>query len=159
MLKVEPVNSLYNQSSEVSVKGLNKGQNVTITGELRIDGHLYRSCGQYIVDSTGCVDMVFDLSLGGTYTGIQPMGWLWGLMKTPGSSAWPNLWRDTTISHKISVDVWEGHIGQQSDFPTEKHITGLVCQRGFMGPGVSRVPVHTGKVRGNLFLPKGQFVV
>ena len=155
MIKIDPVDALLHQDTKITVDKLKKTQHVTISASLKVDGFLYRSCGHYIANVDGCVNLMLDASLGGTYTGIQPMGWLSGLRRAPGVDKMLNLHKCVTTPLCISIDVWDGHLDSDKEFPLEKHITSAECTRGHMAQGVSRIRVHDGAVRGSLFLPKG----
>lgn len=57
------------------------------------------------------------------------------------------------------MSVHDGHLSDQELWSPDPapELASTTHLRHYMGPGVQRIPVRYGKVRGTLFLPKGEF--
>lgn len=53
--------------------------------------------------------------------------------------------------------AYSGHLAKEALCSTDvgDPLASVTHVRHYMGPGVQRIPVHYGKVRGSLFLPPG----
>lgn len=58
------------------------------------------------------------------------------------------------------MSVHEGHLSDEELCTPDSapELASATHLRHYMGPGVQRIPVRYGKVRGTLFLPKGEFL-
>ncbi|KAM3919500.1 acyl-coenzyme A thioesterase 1-like [Leptodactylus fuscus] len=155
-LSVTPESGLADEMLHVRVQGLSPRNPVTLRA-LVIDeeGRLFDSCAHYAADSSGAVDLHRDASLGGDYTGVLPMGLLWSLSPSVMEKPYQRLEKKSVHKSPMVVEVLvhEGH----SD---PKALPGAVLaktkfQRLFIAPGVRRIRLREGAVRGSLFLPPG----
>ncbi|KAF5907984.1 acyl-coenzyme A thioesterase 4-like isoform X1, partial [Clarias magur] len=95
-----------------------------------------------------------DPSVGGTYTGVEPMALMWSLRPVPGSRTGLRLRKQDVLSPMIfHISVYDGHITQ--DFNQLTPLITTVIERWYMAPGVRRVDVREKGVRGTLFFPPG----
>ena len=97
-------------------------------------------------------------SLGGSYTGIEPMGLLWSMKPSPGQRRGIRLLkRDVTTPYTVTVEAFEGHLCLEG----KKREVGVALlasetfEKWYMRNGVKRIPVREGRIRGTLFLPPG----
>ncbi|XP_078515787.1 acyl-coenzyme A thioesterase 1-like [Lissotriton helveticus] len=139
---------LFDDPVRVSVSGLSPLQEVTLRASLTDEtGVPFRSSAQYRADSSGELDLTSSPALGGSYTGVEPMGLVWSLLpETPHRRL---LKRDVLTPFFVDFEVYEGHD------PPGQLLAQVTNERSFLGEGVQRVPVREGKVRATLFQPPG----
>ena len=160
-LIVTPVSSLIDEKNEISLTGLDKQQAVTLYAQLRGDDQtLFHSSAHYIANQAGCVFVNEQPSLGGSYTGLHPMGLLWSLELGPnGRKGFRLFKRDVTTSYEVKLKAFQGHLSIGECHSSEDSDTLLAeCKfyKCYLSPDVQRIPVKDGRVRGTLFLPPGQ---
>ncbi|NWH60395.1 ACOT3 thioesterase, partial [Geococcyx californianus] len=152
-VSVCPAAGLADEPVETCVSGLGAGQAVTLRAVAADErGCLFESCAQYRADGHGQLHLATDPSHGGDYSGVEPMGLFWSLapagMERPYQRLVP---RSTRTPMKVEVLVHEGHSPPRA-------IPGPVVakaemERWFTAPGVRRIRLKEGSVRGSLFLP------
>ncbi|XP_060684336.1 acyl-coenzyme A thioesterase 1-like [Hemiscyllium ocellatum] len=144
---------LFDEPLEVRVSGLSPLQQVTLKAWLRDDKEqLFHSAAFYTADPRGQLDLAHSPSLGGHYTGVQPMGLFWSL--SPVTPFTRLVKRDVATSPlSVHIEIFEGHwsLGQ---LPAQPLAT-AINQRWFMKEGLLRIPVREGRIRGTLFIPPG----
>ncbi|XP_003756310.3 acyl-coenzyme A thioesterase 1 [Sarcophilus harrisii] len=140
---------LWDEPVEIAVHGLGPAQPVTLRAGLRDEkGELFQASARYRADAGGQLHLARAPALGGSYSGVEPMGLFWSLQ--PEKPYWRLVKRDVQTPFCVDLEVYEGHDPQ----PT-KLLARAVHERGFLGPGVRRIPVREGSVRATLFLPPG----
>ncbi|NWT70623.1 ACOT2 thioesterase, partial [Prunella himalayana] len=154
-LAVSPAAGPADERVETRVAGLSPGQQVTLRAVAADDrGCLFQSCAHYRADSRGELHLGTDASHGGDYTGVEPMGLFWSLapagMERPYQRLVP---RNTSAPMKVEVLVHEGH-SPPGSMPGPV-VAKAEVQRLFTAPGVRRIRLKEGVVRGSLFLPPG----
>uniref|UniRef100_A0A672FDT3 Acyl-coenzyme A thioesterase 5-like n=1 Tax=Salarias fasciatus TaxID=181472 RepID=A0A672FDT3_SALFA len=118
------------------------------------DGHGWDAFAHYISDATGRVNVSEDCSLGGTYSGIEPMGLLWSLRPVPGSQPGLRLRKKNVQEPMLmTVSVYEGH--RREGFADLVPLASVLVERWDMAPGVRRIPVPKNGLTATLFLPPG----
>ncbi|XP_066464384.1 acyl-coenzyme A thioesterase 1-like [Eleutherodactylus coqui] len=155
-LSVSPQSGLADEQLHVRVRGLSAGAPVTLRAVAADeDGCLYDSCAHYEADSGGAVDLRRDAAVGGDYTGVLPMGLLWSL--SPAVMERPYHRLEKKGVHKspqqVEVLLHEGHRDPKA-LPGPP-LAKARLQRQFVAPGVRRIRLREGAVRGSLFLPPG----
>ncbi|XP_040268691.1 acyl-coenzyme A thioesterase 1-like [Bufo bufo] len=148
-LLVSPGRCLFDDPLRLRVRGLSPGQDVSLRTALTDEaGHLFTSVGLYRADSGGELDFSRSPALeGGSYTGVEPEGPLWSLeSETPLRRL---LKKDVQSPLQLRFSLHQAHD------PPGALLAAAAQERGFMGEGVTRVPVREGRVRGSLFLPPG----
>ncbi|XP_061085512.1 peroxisomal succinyl-coenzyme A thioesterase-like [Conger conger] len=155
MLSVSPSRGLVDEKFRVVVKNLLSGQDVTLHSLLRSeDDDLWQAFGHYVSDDEGTVKVAEHVCVGGSYQGMEPMGLLWSMKPVPGSRTGLRLRKkDLSTPMLVHISVYCGHISQ--GFRETKALACAVAERWYMAPGVRRVEVTEGGVRGTLFLPPG----
>nr|XP_033807155.1 acyl-coenzyme A thioesterase 1-like [Geotrypetes seraphini] len=139
---------LFDAPVRVQVSGLAPLQEVTLRASLTDEGgELFQSSARYRAESNGELDLSRSPALGGSYSGVEPMGWLWAL--TPSKPFKRLVKRDVLSPFCLQLEVFEGHGAPGK----------LLCkgtnERSFLREGASRIPVREGRVRATLFLPPG----
>ncbi|XP_027651610.2 peroxisomal succinyl-coenzyme A thioesterase isoform X3 [Falco peregrinus] len=152
---VSPTAGLADERVETRVTGLGPGQPVTLRA-LAADerGCLFQSCAHYRADGRGELHLSTDASHGGDYTGVEPMGLFWSLapagMERPYQRLVP---RSTGTPMKVEMSVHRGH-SLPGAIPGPV-VAKADVERWFTVPGVRRIRLKEGGVRGSLFLPPG----
>ncbi|XP_067894471.1 acyl-coenzyme A thioesterase 1-like [Heterodontus francisci] len=144
---------LFDEPVQVRVGGLSPLQQVTMKASLTDEkGQGFHSLAFYRADGQGELDLCQSPSLGGHYTGTEPMGLFWSLSpRTPFTRL---VKRDVATSPlSVHIEVFDGH-GTLEQLP-EQPLAVAVNERWFMKEGVTRIPVREGRVRGVLFVPPG----
>uniref|UniRef100_A0A8V5G7B4 Uncharacterized protein n=1 Tax=Melopsittacus undulatus TaxID=13146 RepID=A0A8V5G7B4_MELUD len=150
---VTPHSSLADRPVRIQVWGLTPSQLITLWVWLRDEhGERFQARAFFRADAEGRVDPGSQPALGGSYSGLCPMGLLWALQ--PDTPFLRLLKRDVTGSpFRIHVEVFDGVILGHS--PRDRPLAACEAERWFVGAGVQRVPVREGRVRGALYLPPG----
>ncbi|OXB57403.1 hypothetical protein ASZ78_010118 [Callipepla squamata] len=150
---VTPRSSLADQAVQVVVCGLAPSQLVTLRAWLMDEhGERFQARAFYRSDEAGTVDAGRHAALGGNYTGVWPMGLFWFLH--PDSLFKRLVKRDVMGSpFLVHVEVFDGLclVSGQQDEP----LATCTAERWYVSPGVQRVPIREGRVRGALLLPPG----
>lgn len=149
-----PSSSLADQMVHVVVSGLAPWQLVTLRSWL-VDEHgeRFQARAFYRSDEEGTVDVGRHAALGGNYSGVWPMGLFWFLQ--PDNLFKRLVKRDVMGSpFLIHLEVFDGLrlVSVQQDEP----LATCTAERWYVGPGVQRVPIREGRVRGALLLPPGE---
>ena len=150
-LSVEPTGrSCWDEPLSIAVRGLAPEQPVTLRSVLRDEkGALFRAHARYRADSHGELDLARTPALGGSFSGLEPMGLLWAM--EPDRPFWRLIKRDVQTPFLVELEVLDGHEPDGG-----RRLARTVHERHFMAPGVRRVPVREGRVRATLFLPPGE---
>ncbi|CAL4116917.1 unnamed protein product, partial [Meganyctiphanes norvegica] len=109
-------------------------------------------------DNNGCVDVSNSESLGGSYNGLFPMGLIGCLKPAPHEYKYTRFFkRDVEKPNIVDVSVYSEHLDDTALYSenVDAPLASLTHQRHYMAPGVQKIPVRYGKVRGSLFLPPG----
>ncbi|XP_054828081.1 acyl-coenzyme A thioesterase 1-like [Eublepharis macularius] len=139
---------LYDDPVQVKVEGLSALQAVTLRASLEDEtGELFQSFAYYRAESNGELDLTRSASLGGSYSGVEPMGLLWALeAQTPMKRL---AKRNVLTPFRVAYEVYEGH-GLRG-----RLLGRCVSERRFLAEGVARIPVREGRLKATLFLPPG----
>lgn len=162
-ISITPNNCLADDEVKIHVQGLQSNQKVTLYAVLeRSDVGNFDSYAHYTASQDGTIDLGKDISTGGTYTGIEPMGLFWSMK--PSKNMRPTdrfLVNDIENPIVTSFRVFDSHLKYEYFLSSEYWSTGEALAKAFVRrwykrPEVRRVPVRWKKVRGILFIPKGK---
>ncbi|TMS03064.1 Acyl-coenzyme A thioesterase 4 [Larimichthys crocea] len=155
VLSVHPSRSLVDEKLKVLVENLPPGSPVTLHSLHRSeDEHYWEAYGHYVSDHRGIVSVAEDLSVGGTYTGIESMGLLWSMRPVPGSRKGLRLRKMNVRSPMLfNISVYNGLITE--GFREQTPLASALIERWYMAPGVQRIDIREKGVRGTLFIPPG----
>lgn len=147
-LSVEPEGrSCWDEPLSIAVRGLAPEQPVTLRSALRDEkGALFRAHARYRADAGGELNLARAPALGGSFSGLEPMGLLWAM--EPERPLWRLIKRDVQTPFLVELEVLDGHEPDGG-----QRLAQAVHERHFLAPGVRRVPVREGRVRATLFLP------
>ncbi|XP_052031438.1 bile acid-CoA:amino acid N-acyltransferase [Apodemus sylvaticus] len=153
-LTAVPLTALVDEPVHIRVTGLAPFQVVCLQASLKDEkGVLFRSQAFYRASEMGEVDLKHDSSLGGDYMGVHPMGLFWSLK--PEKPLSRLLKRNVNIPHQLHIKLCYPY------FPVEGIVVSppldsLILERWYKAPGVTRIQVKEGRIRGALFLPPGE---
>lgn len=155
LLCVAPTRALVDEKIKVMVEHLPPGQAFTLHSlHLSEDGDYWEAFGHYISTYKGTVSASEHLSLGGTYTGKEPMGLLWSSRPEPGSRKGLRLRKmDVCSPLHYTISVYQGHVAE--GFRDQAPLASVLVERWYMAPGVQRISFKDKPVRGTMFLPPG----
>ncbi|XP_006004813.1 acyl-coenzyme A thioesterase 1 [Latimeria chalumnae] len=153
---VSPKKSLADEKVKIQASDLKPLQEVTLRALVANEqGCLFDSCAHYQADDTGAVDLDRDPSRGGDYTGIEPMGLLWSLSPAQMEKPHQRLQKREVMKSPMQVEVIV-HRGYTNPGAIPGQVLAKAkAERWFSGPGIRRVCLKEGRVRGSLFLPPG----
>ncbi|KAJ7344778.1 hypothetical protein JRQ81_000728 [Phrynocephalus forsythii] len=156
-VSVTPSAGLADRPATIRVSGLIPGQEVTLRALVASEqGSLFDSCAHYRADAAGEVDVsVAAASRGGDYEGCEPMGLFWSLAPAAMEKPYQRLEpRDVEVA-PVTVEV-SVHGGHSPPDAIPGHLLAKTrAQRWFTSPGVRKIRLKEGAVRGSLFLPPG----
>ncbi|XP_066470137.1 bile acid-CoA:amino acid N-acyltransferase [Tiliqua scincoides] len=154
LLTATPRSSLADEPVKIHITGLEPSQIVTIWASLTDEkGMLFKARAFYKADKNGEVDLERDAATGGDYFGVQPMGLFW-FMK-PEKPFIRLMKRDVmNTPYEVHLDVFESLqlFFSSQDQPAASQIV----ERWYSTPGMQRISVRHGRIRGALFIPAGQ---
>ncbi|NXX39336.1 ACNT1 acyltransferase, partial [Tricholaema leucomelas] len=148
---VTPRCSLADRPVRVRVRGLSPRQAVTLRAWLTDEqGEEFQARAFFRANQMGEVDPGCDPALGGSYSGVWPMGLFCSLQ--PNTLFRRLVKRDVAGSpFLVHLEVFDGiHLASQ---PRARPLAACRAERWYVGRGVQRLPVKEGRVRGALFLP------
>lgn len=147
-LKILPgVRCLYDKLVQVKVEGLSPHRPVELRSKVVDDrGVTFQASAVYEADESGEVDVCRAPALGGSYTGVEPMGLFWALAPDTPHSKY--LKKSALTPSLVEIRALSGDGGEVLASETNERV--------FMAEGTRRVPVQEGRVRGVLFIPPGR---
>uniref|UniRef100_A0A8C8A8Q3 Bile acid-CoA:amino acid N-acyltransferase n=1 Tax=Otus sunia TaxID=257818 RepID=A0A8C8A8Q3_9STRI len=150
---VTPQSSLADRPVQIRVRGLSPSQLVTLRASLTDEqGERFQARAFFRANEAGEVDPGLHAALGGSYTGVWPMGLFWFLQ--PDTLFRRLVKRDVAGSpFLVRLEVFNGLCLLTK--PQDQPLASCEAERWYVGPGVQRVPIREGRVRGALFLPPG----
>ncbi|KAG7497503.1 hypothetical protein JOB18_038772 [Solea senegalensis] len=153
VLCVAPSRALVDEKITVLVENLPPGSPVTVRSHHHSDDQDdWEAYAHYVSDHRGVVSVSDDMSFGGTYSGVEPMGLLWSLRPVPGSRTGLRLRKKNVCTPLLfHISVHSGHEG----FRERPPLASALIERWYVAPGVQRIDVSERGVRGTLFLPPG----
>ncbi|XP_068211020.1 acyl-coenzyme A thioesterase 3-like isoform X1 [Palaemon carinicauda] len=159
ILSVDPLSCLHDEPVHIKVSGLKPNQDVTLRTSMKdVRNVQFVSYAHYRANGNGEVDVNEMKSLGGQYKGLFPMGLFGSLVPAPNEYKYTRFFKkDVENPNIVTVGVYDGHVSIEALCVSEemKPLSSVIHERHYMGPGVQRIPVRYGKVRGSLFLPPG----
>ncbi|XP_018554566.1 peroxisomal succinyl-coenzyme A thioesterase isoform X1 [Lates calcarifer] len=155
VLIAAPARALIDE--QISIKGrfLPPHCPVTVHSQMHSeDGDLWEAFAHYNADADGTVSLTRDHSVGGSYSGCEPMGLFWGLQPAPGAREGLRLRKkNVETPYVVHVSLLEGHVSPSEEQSNE--LAAVTTERWYMAPGVRRIEICQDGVVGTLFLPPG----
>lgn len=169
-IEVTPCVSLFDQKVHIKVNNLPSNGKVTLhlmtEQEWRRSPALFVSCSHHIASQSGEIELDTSPSIGGSYTGVDPMGLFWSLRPAPsGPQNIRMVVKNVDQPCLYTLSVYPGHL-KLNDLEESKskiNTGGVTCKplsvttvtRLKKAADVRKIPVREGGVRGTLFLPPG----
>ncbi|XP_025104979.1 acyl-coenzyme A amino acid N-acyltransferase 2-like isoform X2 [Pomacea canaliculata] len=158
---INPIISLFDEKVHIRIQGLPAETKVTVKASVEHEWKrlpvTFVSCSHFITSLAGEVDLANDTSLGGSYTGVDPMGLFWCLVPDPsGSQNIRLVVKRVEQSLTFVFSVYLGHLSLQELHTSNNPVCMTNVTRTFMAPGVRRLEVRDGRLRGILYLPPGE---
>lgn len=149
------LSALVDEPVHIRVSGLPPFQVVCLQASMKDEkGNLYESQAFYKANAVGEVDLEHDASVGGAYTGVHPMGLLWSLK--PEKLLTPLAKRDVNTPFQVQLNLRESYFPVKGVDPGAPKDS-LTLDRWYVSPGVTRIQIKDGCLRGALFIPPGEY--
>ncbi|KAM9807677.1 acyl-coenzyme A thioesterase 1-like [Neosynchiropus ocellatus] len=154
-LSVKPSRGLMDEKFVVLVRSCLPGCQLTLHALHHCeDGNTWEAFGHYTSDASGAVNATEDPCLGGTYSGVEPMGLMWSMRPVPGSKPGLRLRiKNVQKPMEVTISVYQGH--QTEGFGEKVKLATVLVERWYMAPGVRRIPITESDLTAMLFLPPG----
>ncbi|XP_029430758.1 bile acid-CoA:amino acid N-acyltransferase [Rhinatrema bivittatum] len=151
---VTPEVSLADEPLRIQVSGLAPLQIVTLRASLTDEkGVGFQSRAFYRSNEAGEVNLERDAATGGDYSGAQPMGLLCSLKP---EKMFHRLMKRELMHSPLHVKLDLYDMYQLFSAPDVLPVASRIVERWYVAPGVQRVLIREGRVRGALFLPPGK---
>ncbi|XP_077139259.1 acyl-coenzyme A amino acid N-acyltransferase 1-like [Ranitomeya variabilis] len=152
-LKVSPEISLMDEPVKIQAWGLPPDQVITLAAWLKDEkGQIFHSRAFYKTDMEGKVDLEKTPATGGDFHGVCPMGLFWALKpKIP----FKKLNKRDVVGSPFLVHI---ELYSSLELNVSEHFPAAtkVIERWYAAPGVQRISIREGRIRGALFLPPGE---
>ena len=144
-LTVIPPRALMDESVLIRAAGLNPGERVSIEASL-IDGadHRWAARAEFDAAADGTVAVDTQAPVKGSYKGVSAMGLIWSMMPESKDA------RRYQPPHQMGIQPIEFRLLRGGQTIAAAHL-----DQSYTAPGVTRVPLHEGDLRGILFVPPG----
>ncbi|XP_006864778.1 PREDICTED: acyl-coenzyme A amino acid N-acyltransferase 2-like [Chrysochloris asiatica] len=153
-LIVTPARALADEPVHIRITGLLPSQMVILRATLKDDkGNLFQSSAFYKANKAGEVDLEQDPAFGGDYVGVHPMGLFWSLKP---EKIFRRLMKQDVMNSPFFVTLDLCDTIYFPSLTTAQPIASQTLQRWFSVPGMQRVEIREGRIRGALFLPPGE---
>ncbi|KAL1776794.1 bile acid-CoA:amino :amino acid N-acyltransferase [Sigmodon hispidus] len=154
-LTATPLSALVDEPVHIRVTGLEPFQVVCLKASLKDEkGNLFSSQAYYKASEVGEVDLERDSSLGGDYMGVHPMGLFWSLKPEKLLSRLAK--RDVmNTPYQVQIQLCNPQFPIKG-IAISPPMDSLTLERWYVAPGVTRIQVKEGRIRGALFLPPGE---
>uniref|UniRef100_A0A3P9HRG1 Uncharacterized protein n=1 Tax=Oryzias latipes TaxID=8090 RepID=A0A3P9HRG1_ORYLA len=155
LLTATPVRTLVDEQTCIKASFLPSNHPVTVCARMRSDeGDLWQSFAHYNSNSRGTFDLNSDLSVGGSYSGCEPMGLFWSMQPAPGERDGLRLRKKCVESpYTVHISLLEGHVSPNQE--PVKELAAVTAERWYMAPGVKRQEIRQNGLVGTLFIPPG----
>ncbi|XP_073440879.1 acyl-coenzyme A amino acid N-acyltransferase 1-like [Dendrobates tinctorius] len=153
-LTVSPEISLVDEPVKIQAWGLPPEQMITLKAWLKDEkGQIFHSRAFYRTNLEGKVDLEKTPATGGDFNGVCPMGLFWSLKPT---IPFLRLMKRDVVGSPflVHLELYPSLI--LSPLPEDLPAATKVIERWYAAPGVQRISIREGRVRGALFLPCGE---
>ena len=168
-IEIYPVKSMNDLPWHIKVTHLQPHQKYTLASSCKPeeDAKTFIAYAHYASNENGVIDVDTMMSLGGTYTGIEPMGLMWSLTAEKGilnADLFSSEYNDRIFMKKtvwppmeVTISVCEGFrkFEAERELQSTAFLAKKIVERLYMSPQCQRIPVREGRLRGTLFVPAG----
>ena len=150
--------TIIDQNVDIFVSNLPSYQDITLRAQTIDDSEtVFESFAYYKADENGEDSLVSQPSLGGSYTGVEPMGLFWS-MEPPGGTDRDDMLRkrDVTKPLKVSLDVYSSiRVGGNNSMSLEENnkLASVTLLRSYMSDRVTRHVVESDGFYSTFFIP------
>ena len=169
-IEIQPLQAMNDVPWHIKVSNLRPSSKYTIVSSCQpdVDFNTFKAYAHYISDDKGVIDVNTMASFGGTYTGIEPMGLMWSLavekeeqradINSPEYNKRIFFKRNVQYPVEVTISVSEGHdkFENSRDLDAASFLAQQHVERQYMSPLCQRIPIREGRLRGTLFVPKGE---
>ena len=169
-IEVEPLQAMNDIPWHIKVINLQPNRKYTIVSSCKpeLDASTFIAYAHYVSDASGFINVDDMMSLGGTYTGVEPMGLMWSLIadkSTQNFDIYSPQYNDRVFMKKnvlspveVTIAVCEGHekFDEVNDLQSAKFLARKIVERQYMSSQCARLPVREGRLRGSLYVPSGK---
>lgn len=154
VLTIFPETSLVDEPVKIQAWGLPPEQVITLRAWLKDEKEqIFYSRAFYKTDIEGKVDLEKSPAVGGDFNGVCPMGLFWALK--PVIPFLRLIKRDVMGSpFSVHLELYPSLV--VNPIPEDSPAATKVIERWYAAPGVQRILIREGRVRGALFLPPGE---
>ena len=86
-IEAQPAIGMVDSEVCITIGGLNPYQKVTLHSfTIPNKKKSFEAVAHYIADKNGKIDVTTQPSLGGSYQGVHPMGFIWAMKPSPGNA-------------------------------------------------------------------------
>ncbi|KAJ7392139.1 hypothetical protein OS493_013511 [Desmophyllum pertusum] len=138
-MSASPRSSLMDRKVKICISGLEAGQAVTLHASVVSEANeIFESHAHYVANKEGLIDNASDMSHGGSFTGVEQMGFLWSMMQAPGQRKGIRLAKkDVTKPYTIQLNCFDGHVSPEDGFVNRR---GGCVETLFLPPGSGPFP-------------------
>ncbi|XP_004600326.2 bile acid-CoA:amino acid N-acyltransferase isoform X2 [Sorex araneus] len=153
-LRATPESALVDVPVHIRATGLPPSEVVTLVATLKDEKGLpFRSKAFYRADEYGELDLTRVPALGGDYVGVHPMGLFWSLKP---EKVFRRLIKKDVMNtpFEVTLELYESVLTHVTEDVQPKAKT--TVKRWYSVPGVQRMQMRKGRLRGAFFLPPGE---
>jgi dienelactone hydrolase len=144
-IRVQPDNDLQDIPLSIRLSGFAPRQPVTVMAEMVTWEHRrWRSAATFVAGADGGVDVGTTAPVGGSYSGVSPMGLIWSMERIVGPE-----WDAPTTSVRLP-----GTVAFRAEAENGARAEATVI-RAMVGPGVTFKLLEADGLRGAWYLPPG----
>ncbi|KAK2166643.1 hypothetical protein LSH36_37g11018 [Paralvinella palmiformis] len=158
IIKISPSSALIDEDIKVLIEGLHPSVDITLMCRVKEQTFRYFSWAYYTSDEKGCVDLTTMSALpGGSYDGLEPMGFVWSQKQEPGQKPGCRL-----VKHDVTTPLVTRFYALQGLMDPNEGLQSVnsghwlahtLYERSYMADGVKRIEVRDGRLVGTLFIP------
>lgn len=142
-LEIRPSRVMVDQSASVVASGLSPGERVSVRAELTDgDGVRWISQADFTAGAEGSIDTSKQAPAAGSYKEISALGLVWSMKPSSHSAG------RYTPPRAFGAQTIEFHLMRGP-----ARIAAATLEQDSLAPGVQRIRVHDGSLRGTFFLP------
>ena len=142
-IEVTPPRAMVDEPASIRAAGLQPNERISIHAELTDGANVHwASKADFVSDAQGSIDTSKQPAVAGSYKEVSAMGLVWSMMPSSNGAGRYQAPRD---AQTIEFHLMRG--GEQ--------LASARLEQTAAAPGVQRVPLHEGPLRGMLFLPPG----
>ena len=146
-IEIKPKQALIDERVKIILQDFPAKQLVTVrvrsTNGL---GQIWESHAEFLTDRHGRVNVTTQPPISGTYRHADASGLFWSMSQQAGE----------TVKLDPARKIQKPAIFQITADVNGQTVATAMLQRLFIAPGVARIPVHDGVVRGTFFVPAGK---